>query len=48
MITLATAVIVLCGSADLLSPLPGVSCSCVPVKTKCLMRMTLLKIGASM
>lgn len=48
MITLAAAVVVLDGSADLLSLFPGVSCSCVPVETKCLMMVTLLEIGALM
>lgn len=33
-------------SADLLSLFPGVSCPCVPVETKCLMKVSLLKIGA--
>lgn len=47
-VTLSTAVIVLGSSADLLSLLPGVSCPCVPVETKCLMKVSLLKIGAFM
>lgn len=41
-------VIVLGGSVDLLGLFPGVSCSCVPVEIKCLMMVTLLKIGALM
>lgn len=46
--TLATVIIALGGSADLLSLFSGVSCSCVSVETKRLMMVTLLEIGAFM